>query len=59
MRKIDLDLVTKKIRELFISACEDIPENVLSSICAARESEESPLSREVLNNIITTAISGF
>ena len=55
MRKIDLDLVTKKIRELFISACEDIPENVLSSICAARESEESPLSREVLNNIITNA----
>ncbi len=52
MRKIDLDLVSEKVRELFISACEDIPENVLEKIREARDEEASPLCREVLSGII-------
>lgn len=52
MRRIDLKLVTERVRELFISACEDIPENVLRRIAEARQEEESPLCREVLGTII-------
>ena len=52
MRKIDLKLVTERVRELFISACEDIPENVLRRIAEARREEESPLCRAVLDTII-------
>ena len=52
MRKIDLGLVSEKVRELFISACEDIPANVLTKITEARDEEMSPLCREVLSGII-------
>lgn len=52
MRKIDLGLVSEKVRELFISACEDIPANVLEKITEARDEEASPLCREVLSGII-------
>ena len=55
MRKIDLKLVTEKVRELFISACEDIPENVLQKISEAKREEESPLCRDVLGAIIENA----
>lgn len=55
MRKIDLKLVTERVRELFISACEDIPENVLECITKAKCEESSPLCREVLGTIIENA----
>ena len=55
MRKIDLKLVTEKVRELFISACEDIPENVLKKIYEAKCEEESLLCREVLGTVIENA----
>ena len=55
MRRIDLALVRDSVRELFISACEDLPENVLATITAARDREESPLAREVFDTIIENA----
>ena len=52
MRKIELSAVSEKIRELFIDACENIPGNVYSAIAKAKESEESPLGKQVLDKIL-------
>ena len=43
MRNIELGAVSEKIRELFIEACENIPENVYAVISKARDNEKSPL----------------
>ena len=58
MRKIDLKLVSDKIKELFIDACENIPENVLNALKKSSEEEQSPLSKEVINKIIENAYLG-
>lgn len=52
MRTINLKDVTEKVRELFIEACEDIPENVLNALKDAVNKEESPLGKQVLEQII-------
>lgn len=52
MRKIDLKTVSDKIRDMFIDACENVPENVLCALRCARDGEESPLGREVIDKII-------
>ena len=52
MRKIELAEVTAKIKEMFIEACEDIPENVLKTLKNAEAEEQSPLGREVLEKIV-------
>ena len=52
MRTIDLKLVTKKVSEMFIDACQNIPENVLQSLQRARDEEKSTLGKEVLSKII-------
>ena len=56
MRTIDLKLVTKKVSEMFIDACQDIPENVLQTLKQAQEEEVSPLGKEVLAKIIDNDI---
>ena len=52
MRKIDLRTVSDRVRDMFIDACENIPENMLSALRAARDGEESPLGKEVIDKII-------
>lgn len=52
MRKIELADVTAKIKDMFIDACECIPENVLNTIKQATAEEQSPLGREVLGKIV-------
>ena len=52
MRKIELADVTAKIKDMFIDACECIPENVLNTIKQAATEEQSPLGREVLEKIV-------
>ena len=52
MRTINLADVTAKIKEMFIDACENIPQNVLDTIRDAEKQEESPLGKEVLGKII-------
>lgn len=58
MRKIDLQLVSETVKNLFIDACENIPENVLNALKKAYEEEQSPLSKEVINKIIENAYLG-
>lgn len=52
MHTINLADVTAKIKEMFIDACENIPQNVLDTIKDAEKQEESPLGKEVLGKII-------
>lgn len=52
MRKIELAEVTAKIKEMFIDACENIPENVLATLKCAVAEEQSPLGKEVLEKIV-------
>lgn len=58
MRKIDLKVVSDKIRDMFIDACENIPENVLDALKKARDEEQSALGKEVFNQIIENAYLG-
>lgn len=58
MRKIDLKVVSDKVRDLFIDACENIPENVLTALKDACEKEESPLGKQVLEQIVENAYLG-
>lgn len=58
MRKIDLKVVSDKVRDLFIDACENIPENVLDALKKAVEEEESPLGKQVLEQIVENAYLG-
>ena len=52
MRTIDLKVVSEKVRDLFIEACENIPENVLNVLKIAATEEKSPLGKQVINEII-------
>ena len=52
MRTINLADVTAKIKEMFIDACENIPQNVLDTTKEAEKQQESPLGKEVLGKII-------
>ncbi len=52
MRKIDLSTVSDRVRDMFIDACENIPENLLTALRSARDGEESPLGKEVMDRII-------
>ncbi|MBR2499371.1 MAG: fumarate hydratase [Clostridia bacterium] len=58
MRKIDLKVVSDKIRDMFIDACENIPENVLDALKKARDEEKSPLGKQVFDQIIENAYLG-
>ena len=52
MRDIDSKEVTKTLSRLFQEACHYLPEDVLTSLKQAREAEESPVAREVLDRIL-------
>lgn len=52
MRDIDSKEVTKTVSRLFQEANFFLPEDVLASLKQARESEESPVGREVLDRIL-------
>ncbi len=55
MRKIELSEVTRKIEELFIEACEVLPQSVKDLLIRARDEEVSPLGKEVLGQIVENA----
>ncbi len=55
MRAIDAEEITKTVARLFQEACYHLPEDVLDSLKQAREAEESPSGREVLDRILENA----
>ncbi len=52
MREIDVNLVENTIYELFLSACYEIGDDVLSLLRSSMEKEDSPFGREVLRQLI-------
>jgi len=56
MRKIDLQLVSDKIRDMFIDACQNLPTNVMDTLVKGMQEEKSPLGKEVFDEIINNAI---
>ena len=52
MREIDVSIVENTIYELFLSACCEIGDDVLSLLQKNLEREESPFGREVLRQLI-------
>ena len=52
MRDIDCKQVIETVSNLFQEACVYLPEDVLAAIKRAREHEESPVARDVLDRIL-------
>ncbi len=52
MREIDCQQITETVSKLFQEACVYLPEDVLAAIKRARENEESPVARDVLDRIL-------
>jgi fumarate hydratase subunit alpha len=55
MRDIAAEEVTNTVSRLFQEACYHLPSDVLAAIKRARETEESPAGREVLDSILENA----
>ena len=55
MRDINVNEVTKAVSQLFQEACYYLPEDVLNALKQAREAEESPVGRKVLDRILENA----
>ena len=52
MRDIDCKKITETVSTLFQEACLYLPEDVLAANKRAREREESPAARDVLDKIL-------
>jgi fumarate hydratase subunit alpha len=55
MREINVAQVSDAIARLFEHSCHYLPEDVLDALKRAREQEESPVSREVLDRMLENA----
>jgi len=52
VKEIDCQQITETISNLFQEACFQLPEDLLTAIKQARQSEESPVARDVLDRIL-------
>ena len=55
MREIRADQISEKVAELFIDAAHNLPVDVVAALQRARDSEESPLGRQILEEILENA----
>ena len=55
MREIQVSQITEVVAEMCMKACYYLPGDVYSAMKEAREKEESPLGRDVLDQIIKNA----
>lgn len=55
MRDINVKEITKTVSRLFQEACYYLPEDVVTALKQAREAEESPVGRKVLDRILENA----
>jgi fumarate hydratase subunit alpha len=55
MRDINVKEVTKTVSRLFQEACYYLPEDVVTVLKQAREAEESPVGRKVLDRMLESA----
>ena len=52
MREIRVKDIALVVENMLIDACQNIPENVLTSLKLAKENEKSPLGKEVIQRIV-------
>jgi len=52
MREIDVKEVTRTVTHLLKDACYFLPDDVLAALKSARETEESPTGRDILDGIL-------
>lgn len=52
MRQIDCKTITETISKLFLDACLHLPDDVLEALKWAREQEESPAAKDVLDKML-------
>lgn len=55
MREIDVAQVSQEVARLFEHSCHYLPEDVLDALRRARQEEESPVSRDVLDKMLQNA----
>jgi fumarate hydratase subunit alpha len=55
MRNISADIITEAVSKLFRQANYELGEDVLAALRKARQDEESPLGREVIDSILENA----
>jgi len=55
MRKIPADKITEAVRDMSMSMCIELPEDVLGALKKARDVEQSPMGVEVLDQLIENA----
>jgi fumarate hydratase subunit alpha len=56
MREIKSEEVTRAVAQLFEQSCHYLPEDVVAALRQAREKEESPVCREVLDRLLENAV---
>jgi fumarate hydratase subunit alpha len=52
MRIIKVSEIAEKVESMLLDACENIPQNVLERLIAAKKEEKSPLGQDVIERII-------
>lgn len=52
MRIINVNEIKEKVESMLLDACENIPQNVLERLIAAKKEEKSPLGQDVIERII-------
>jgi len=55
VREVEVVLLTQAISRLFQEACHRLPEDVVSALRDARDREESPTSRDILEKLLENA----
>lgn len=55
MRDIDAKLITEKVKDACIEACWNLPKDVADALERAREIEESPVGKDVIDQLIENA----
>ncbi|MBN1856106.1 MAG: fumarate hydratase [Dehalococcoidia bacterium] len=55
MREVDVSEVTRVVSTLFQEACYRLPNDVVKALERAREQEESPIARDILDKLLENA----
>ena len=55
MRELDVAAVTAAVKDLCVTANYDLPRDVYDALCTARQTELSPVGREVLGQLVENA----
>ena len=55
MKEIHAEAIAKQVADLFIDATHNLPDDVVAALRRARDSEQSPLGRRILDEILQNA----